>query len=293
MAYGYWKSGHAPRPRRRSTCRFRENPFDGGYAVACGLEQAIDYLRGLRFTDDDLAYLREQRGNDGGPLFADEAFLDWLRDLRFTCDVDAVPGGHRRLPARSRSCASPARSCRRSSSRRRCSNILNFQTLIATKAARVCFAAEGQPVVEFGLRRAQGPDGGVSASRAAYVGGCVGTSNTLAGKLFGIPAKGTHAHSWVMAFPSEAEAFEAYAEALPNNCTFLVDTYDTLEGVRHAVEAGRRAARARARDDRHPHRLGRPRVARQAGARDPRRGRASPTPSSWRATSSTSTSSSR
>ena len=117
--------------------------------------------------------------------------------------------------------------------------MINFQTLIATKSARICQAAQGEPVVEFGLRRAQGIDGSLSASRAAYVGGCTATSNVLAGKLFGIPVKGTHAHSWVMCFDDELSAFEAYARALPNNCIFLVDTYDTLEGVRNAIEAGK------------------------------------------------------
>jgi nicotinate phosphoribosyltransferase len=118
-------------------------------------------------------------------------------------------------------------------------NFLNFQSLIATKAARICLAARGEPVIEFGLRRAQGIDGGLTASRAAYVGGCAGTSNVLAGKLFGIPVSGTHAHSWVMSFDNERRAFEEYGRALPNNCVFLVDTYDSLEGVRHAVEVGK------------------------------------------------------
>jgi nicotinate phosphoribosyltransferase len=118
-------------------------------------------------------------------------------------------------------------------------NVINFQTLIATKAARICLAAQGDPVLEFGLRRAQGMDGALSASRAAYIGGCAGTSNVLAAKLFGIPVKGTHAHSWVMAFHGELEAFQAYAGAMPNNSLFLVDTYDTLEGVRKAVEVGK------------------------------------------------------
>ena len=117
-------------------------------------------------------------------------------------------------------------------------NIINFQSLIATKAARICLAADGEPVIEFGLRRAQGIDGGLSATRAAYLGGCVGTSNVIAGKRYGIPVKGTHAHSWVMSFDNEREAFENYAKAMPNNCIFLVDTYDTLEGVRHAIEIG-------------------------------------------------------
>jgi len=118
--------------------------------------------------------------------------------------------------------------------------VVNFQTLIATKAARVVEAAAGDEVLEFGLRRAQGIDGGITASRAAYVGGAGATSNVLAGRLFGIPVKGTHAHAWVMSFPSEISAFDAYAEAMPNNCVFLVDTYDTLEGVKNAVEIGRK-----------------------------------------------------
>ena len=116
---------------------------------------------------------------------------------------------------------------------------ISFQSLIATKAARVCLAARGEPVLEFGLRRAQGVDGALAASRAAYIGGCAATSNVLAAKLYGIPVRGTHAHSWVMSFDDEREAFRAYAEAMPNNCVFLVDTYDKLEGVRRAVEAGR------------------------------------------------------
>jgi nicotinate phosphoribosyltransferase len=117
-------------------------------------------------------------------------------------------------------------------------NIINFQTLIATKAARMCLAAQGEPVLEFGLRRAQGIDGALTASRAAYIGGCTATSNVLAGKVFGIPVRGTHAHSWVMAFDDERESFRAYAEAMPNNCIFLVDTYNTREGVRKAAEVG-------------------------------------------------------
>ena len=122
-------------------------------------------------------------------------------------------------------------------------NIVNFQTLVATKAARVVLAARGEPVLEFGLRRAQGIDGALAASRAAYLGGCAATSNVLAGRLYGIPVRGTHAHSWVMCFDDELEAFRAYARAMPNNCVFLVDTYDTLDGVRHAIEVGQELRR--------------------------------------------------
>jgi nicotinate phosphoribosyltransferase len=235
MAYAYWKSGAA----KLDACfhaSFRRNPFDGGYAVACGLEQVVDYLLGLRFTDDDIEYLRTLVGNDTRPLFAEE-FLAWLLEFRFSCDVEAVPEGTIVFPREPLiRVTGPIVQCQVVETA--LLNILNFQTLVATKAARVCLAAAGDPVLEFGLRRAQGPDGGLSASRAAYIGGCAGTSNVLAGQRYGIPVGGTHAHSWVMAFDTELEAFMAYAEALPNNATFLVDTYDTLDGVRNAVTAG-------------------------------------------------------
>jgi nicotinate phosphoribosyltransferase len=217
---------------------FRTPPFGGSYVVACGLEQAAQYLEGLRFTSADLAYLAERTGNDGKPLFSAE-FLDHLAEMRVSLDVDAVPEGtavFAREPLL-RVCG-PIVQCQIIETA--LLNAINFQSLVATKANRVVLAAQGDPVVEFGLRRAQGPDGGISASRASYVGGCVGTSNTLAAARFGIPASGTHAHSWVMAWDSEVEAFDAYAKALPNNCTFLVDTYDSLEGARHAVEVGKR-----------------------------------------------------
>ncbi len=217
---------------------FRHNPFGGGFALACGLARALDFLEDLRFGPDDLDYLAGIAGNDGRPLF-EPGFLRALAELRFECDVDAVPEGTVVFPyeplLRVRGEILQAQLVETA-----LLNIVNFETLIATKAARVVGAARGDPVVDFGLRRAQGLDGGLSASRAAYVGGCVATSNLLAGRLYGLPVKGTHAHSWVMAFASELEAFHAYARAQPNNCVFLVDTYDTLEGVRHAVEAGLR-----------------------------------------------------
>ncbi|MBI5512411.1 MAG: nicotinate phosphoribosyltransferase [Deltaproteobacteria bacterium] len=241
MAYGYWKSG----VHEREACfhlHFRKHPFQGGYTVACGLAYALDYLQGLRFTAEDLAWLGTLPGNDGRPLF-DRGFLDHLGELRFQCDVDAVPEGTVVFPqeplVRVRG---PILQCQLVETA--LLNIINFQTLIATKAARVCSAARGDGVLEFGLRRAQGIDGALAASRAAYVGGCDATSNVLAGRLFGIPVKGTHAHSWVMSFDDELSAFHAYAQAMPNNCVFLVDTYDTLEGVRRAVEVGT-ALRAR------------------------------------------------
>lgn len=237
MSYAHWKSG-TDRKEAVFHLNFRRHPFDGGFTVACGLDRAIEYLEGFRFDDGDLAYLAELRGNDSRPLFED-GFLRSLGAMTFACDVDAVPEGTVVFPqeplVRVRGPIVQAQILETA-----LLNVVNFETLIATKAARVCLAARGEPVLEFGLRRAQGFDGAVAASRAAYVGGCSATSNVLAGRMFGIPVKGTHAHSWVMAFRSEREAFEAYADALPNNCVFLVDTYDTLQGVRHAVEAGKR-----------------------------------------------------
>ncbi len=235
MAYGYWKSGMAER-EAVFHLYFRKHPFRGGYTVAAGLAPLVDFVRGFRFDDSDLEYLRGLQGADGEELF-EIGFLDTLERMEFRCDIDAVAEGTIVFPqeplVRVRG---PLLQCQILETA--LLNIVNFQTLIATKAARVCQAAAGEPVLEFGLRRAQGIDGGLSASRAAYVGGCAATSNVLAGKLFGIPVKGTHAHSWVMSFDTELESFEAYAEAMPNNCVFLVDTYDTIEGVRNAIAAG-------------------------------------------------------
>lgn len=235
MAYGHWKLGH----ERDSVFHmsFRNHPFKGGFSVACGLAPLLDYLEQLRFSAEDVAYLGTLTGGDGRPLF-EPAFLDHLRRLELAVDVDAVPEGTVVFPHEPLVRVSgPLIHCQLVETA--LLNIVNFNTLIATKAARVCLAAKGDPVLEFGLRRAQGVDGAVSASRAAYVGGVAATSNVLAGKRFGIPVKGTHAHSWVMSFDSELESFEAYARAMPNNCVFLVDTYDTLQGVRHAVLVGR------------------------------------------------------
>lgn len=237
MAQGYWKSGRAEQEAVFQLV-FRRHPFQGGFTIAAGLAYLVDYISHARFEADDLAYLAGLRGADDRPLF-DPAFLDYLSALAFTCDVDAVVEGEVVFPhepllrvtgpiLQAQLLETPALA------------LLNFQSLIATKAARVCLAARGDPVVEFGLRRAQGIDGALAASRAAYLGGCAATSHLLAGRLFGIPVGGTHAHSWVMSFGDELEAFEEYARAMPNNCVFLVDTYDTLAGVRHAVEVGRR-----------------------------------------------------
>jgi len=237
MAYGYWKLGMAD--REAVFClQFRKNPFNGGYTIACGLQPAIEYLQGLHFDQSDLEYLASLNGNDGNPLF-EPGFLDYLGRLQLLVDVDAVPEGTAVFPYEPIvRVKGPILQCQLIETP--LLNIINFQSLIATKAARICCAAKGDAVIEFGLRRAQGIDGGISASRAAYVGGCVGTSNVLAGKLYGIPIRGTHAHSWVMLFDDELESFERYADVLPNNCVFLVDTYNTLEGVRNAVRVGQR-----------------------------------------------------
>lgn len=235
MAYSYWKSGVQSKEAVFHLF-FRTHPFKSGFSIACGLGDAIDYLCTLAFRDDELAYLRTLTGNDGRPLF-EPAFLEYLRTLEWCCDVDGIPEGtvvfsHEPLLR----IQGPLLQCQLVETA--LLNLLNFQTLIATKAARVCLAAGSEPVLEFGLRRAQGTDGAVAASRAAYIGGCSATSNVFAGYLFGIPVRGTHAHSWVMSFETEEEAFRAYAEAMPNNAVFLVDTYDTLGGVQHAIEMG-------------------------------------------------------
>jgi nicotinate phosphoribosyltransferase len=237
MAYGYWKSGKGEQESVFNLF-FRRNPFKGGYVIACGLEYILDYLENFRLDETDIAYLASLKGNDGSMLF-EQDFLDYLANLKFTCSVEAIPEGTVVFPneplIRVRG---PIIQCQLIETP--LLNIINFQSLIATKASRMCLATKGESVLEFGLRRAQGIDGGLAASRASYIGGCDATSNVLAGKLFGIPVKGTHAHSWVMSFENEIEAFETYAQVMPNNCVFLVDTYDTIQGVKHAIEVGKK-----------------------------------------------------
>jgi len=233
MAAAAWGSGAA----RRETVfhlLFRRAPFGSGFTVAAGLELALEVLESARLESGDLEYLAGLRGADGAPLFEDE-FLAYLSRLRLEVDVDAVPEGAVVFPQEPLlRVTGPVIPCMMLESA--FLNLLNFQTLIATKAARICLAAGDDPVLEFGLRRAQGPDGSVSAARAAYIGGCAATSNVLAGRLLGIPVRGTHAHSWVMLFDEEREAFEAWGRTMPETTVFLVDTYDTLEGVRRAIE---------------------------------------------------------
>jgi nicotinate phosphoribosyltransferase len=233
MACGYFNAGVTDHDAVFHVT-FRENPFDGQFTVACGLATAIDFLREFHFTDTEVDYLASQRGNDSKLLF-DSHFLDYLRGLQLTCDIDAIPEGTLVFANEPLiRVVGPIIQCQLLETV--LLNIFNFQSLIATKAARVCRAAKDDPVIEFGLRRSQGVDGGLSAARAAYIGGCAGTSNLQAGHQFGIPVSGTQAHSWIMFFENELEAFNAYAEAMPNNCIFLVDTYNSIDGIRHAIE---------------------------------------------------------
>ncbi len=235
MAQGYHQHGMAEQEAVFHLF-FRTLPFQGGYAVCAGLESALEELAAFRFDAEDIDYLASLNAASGKPLFS-ASFLDYLRTLRFSCDVDAMPEGTACFPheplLRVRGPLAQAQLVETL-----LLNSINFQTLVATKASRIASAAGDAPVLEFGLRRAQGPDGGLSASRAAYIGGCAATSNVLAGRRFGIPVRGTHAHSWVMCFESELSAFERYAESMPDNCVFLVDTYDTLQGVEHAIQVG-------------------------------------------------------
>lgn len=236
MACGYWKSQMAE-DEAVFLLTFRKNPFQGGYAMAAGLESVIEYIEKWRFDSSDLDYLSSLKSAEGSPLF-EEGFLRYLSGMSFMCDIDAVQEGDIVFPheplvrvkgplIQAQLLESPLLT------------LTNFPTLIATKASRICNSAGEDTVLEFGLRRAQGIDGAMTATRATYVGGCHATSNTLAGKIFGIPVKGTHAHSWIMAFDTELESFQAYAEALPENCIFLVDTYDTIQGVKNAIRVGK------------------------------------------------------
>ncbi len=235
MAYGYWKTEKKDLEAAFHLF-FRQNPFHGGFTIAAGLATAVEYLANLHYDQAELDSLSTLRGNDARPLF-DQAFLDYLSRMQLLCDVDAVPEGTAVFPneplLRIKGPLVQAQLLESAML-----NIINFQTLVATKAARVVMAADGDQVIEFGLRRAQGIDGALSAARAAYIGGCQATSNILAGRIYGIPVKGTMAHSWVMCFEDELEAFRAYAQAMPNNCIFLVDTFDTLQGVRNAATIG-------------------------------------------------------
>ena len=207
---------------------YRSNPSGGGYAITAGLEQLIDYIKGLHFAPEDIDYLASLR------IF-DRDFLDYLANFRFSGSVYAIPEGTVVFPREPLvKVIAPIMEAQLVETA--ILNIINHQSLIATKASRVCFAARGDGIMEFGLRRAQGPDAGTYGARAAVIGGCVGTSNVLCGQLFHVPVKGTHAHSWIMSFPDEYTAFKTYAEMYPSACILLVDTYDTLKsGVPNAI----------------------------------------------------------
>ena len=207
---------------------YRQNPCNGGYAVCAGLEQIIEYVKGLNFTYEDVDYLRSLG------IFSED-FLNYLSGFHFSGDIYAIPEGTIIFPKEPLlKIIAPIMEAQLVETA--ILNIINHQSLIATKTSRVVFAADGDGVMEFGLRRAQGPDAGLYGARAAMIGGCVGTSNVLAGQLFNVPVLGTHAHSWIMSFPDEYTAFKTYAELYPDNCTLLVDTYDTLKsGVPNAI----------------------------------------------------------
>jgi nicotinate phosphoribosyltransferase len=226
MLAAYFKSGQH---RRRVAFEYfyRQAPFGGLYAVYAGLQAVIDYLSRLSFTESHIAYLRSLS------IF-DEAFLAHLRELRFTGSLESVREGDVLLPHVPGLCVVAALE-EAQLIETALLNLVNFPTLIATKASHVKFNAEDKSVMEFGLRRAQGVDGGLTASRAAYIGGADSTSNVAAGYYFGMPVSGTHAHSYVMFFPDEASAFESYAGIFPHAAMFLVDTYDVYNGLRQAI----------------------------------------------------------
>ena len=226
MMQGYFKTGND------ETVVFdvfyRDNPSGSGYAITCGLDQVIDYIKNLSFSYDDIDYLRNQG------IF-DEDFLEYLAGYHFTGDIYAIPEGTVVFP-REPLVKVKAPIMEAQLVETAILNIINHQSLIATKAARVCYAARGDGIMEFGLRRAQGPDAGIYGARAAVIGGCAGTSNVLTGQMFNVPVLGTHAHSWIMSFPDEYTAFKTYAKMYPNSCTLLVDTYDVLKsGVPNAI----------------------------------------------------------
>ncbi len=227
MAHGYFEKGMADR-RAYFDMFYRRVPDGGGYAIMAGVEQLVEYFENLHFTDEDIAYLR------GRGCFSD-AFLAYLKDFQFACDVWAVPEGTPIFPGEPIvTVAGPMIQAQFVETMILLT--INHQTLIATKASRITRAAKGRTVLEFGSRRAQGYDGAVYGARAAYIGGCHGTACVMADRDYQIPAGGTMAHSWVQMFDSEYEAFKAYAEIYPDNCVFLVDTYNVLKsGVPNAI----------------------------------------------------------
>ena len=229
MGNGYFRNGYKDRITYFDVF-FRKVPDQGGFAIAAGLEQLIDYIENLHFSEEDIAYLR------GRSLFCEE-FLDYLRNFRFTGDIYAIPEGTPVFP-REPLVVVRAPSIEAQLIETFTLLTINHQSLIATKANRICRAANGRTVLEFGSRRAQGADAAIIGARAAYIGGCAGTACTISDQLFGVPAGGTMAHAWVQMFDSEYEAFKTYCEVFPTNATLLVDTYNTLKsGVPNAIKA--------------------------------------------------------
>ncbi len=236
MAYGYWKLGMIDQ-EAAFTLIFRRQPFQGSYAISAGLETAIEFIENFHFEPSDLAYLENLKAPSGDPLF-EKGFLDYLKDFSFKGDIYAIPEGTPTFPYEPLVLVKgPILGAQLLESA--LLNIINFQTIIATKASRVSAAAEGDEVIEFGLRRAQGIDGALSGTRATFIGGCRSTSNVFAGKHFGIPVRGTQAHSWIMAFDKEKEAFDAYTNVMPNNCLYLIDTYNSIKGAKNAIAAAK------------------------------------------------------
>ncbi|MCM8525779.1 MAG: nicotinate phosphoribosyltransferase, partial [Lentisphaeraceae bacterium] len=236
MAYGYWKNNMADYEAVFNLF-YRKAPFKGSYAVFSGLDQVMELINNFEFDDEDIDFLRSLCGIDDKPLF-NEDFLTYLKNFELKVDVLSVKEGSVIFPNTPIiRVQGPIIACQLLETP--LLNIVNFDSLITTKAVRICNAAKNSPVFELGLRRAQGAGAGIRATRCAWIAGCAGTSNLLAAQKFGIPAKGTHAHSWVMSHASEFEAFRNYGNALPNNCTLLVDTYGTEQGVQNAIEAGR------------------------------------------------------
>lgn len=229
MAQGYWKEGM--NQEVVFDMFFRRNPFNGGFSVLAGNEPLLDAITEFCFGEDDIEYLRSQK------IF-DEGFLEYLKTWKFTGDLYTMDEGTVIFPQEPL-VRIHANLIEAQILEGLILNLVNFQSLIATKTARVYLASKGAPIMEFGLRRAQGPDGAMGATRAAFIGGAAGTSNTLAAKLYGIPAMGTMAHSWIMSHSSELEAFREYAKIYPGNAVFLIDTYDTLKsGIKNAIIAG-------------------------------------------------------
>lgn len=227
MMQGYLKTGKH-KEKVIFDMFYRKNPCGNGFAICCGLEQVVEYIRNLHFSEEDIDYLRSI-----GTF--DEDFIEYLRGFHFTGDIYAIPEGTVVFPKEPLiKVIAPVIEAQLVETA--ILNLVNHQSLIATKAYRVVHAAQGDGVMEFGLRRAQGPDAGIYGARAAVIAGCIGTSNVYAGQKFHMPVLGTHAHSWIMSFPTELEAFKAYARLYPNNCILLVDTYDTLKsGVKNAI----------------------------------------------------------